>query len=48
MMEESDFEELGEEIIKEVKEIKIEKDYFDLGLKFNPFPPAGILRYDSW
>jgi hypothetical protein len=26
-MEKSDFEELGEAIIKEVKEIKIEKDY---------------------
>ena len=44
-MEESDFEELGEEIIKEVKGIKIEKDYSILGLKFNPFPPAGIPRY---
>jgi len=45
MMEKSDFEELGEAIIKEVKEIKIEKDYSNLGLKFNPFPPAGIPRY---
>jgi hypothetical protein len=44
-MEKSDFEELGEEIIKEVKGIKIEKDYSNLGLKFNPFPPAGIPRY---
>jgi len=44
-MEERDFEELGEEIIEEVKEIKIEKDYSILGLKFNPFPPAGIPRY---
>jgi hypothetical protein len=45
MMEKSDFEELGEAIIKEVKEIKIEKDYSILGLKFNPFPPAGIPHY---
>ncbi len=46
-MEESDFEKLGEEIIQELKEIKIEKDYSIVGLKFNPFPPAGIPRYPS-
>ncbi len=44
-MDENDFEKLGEEIIQEVKKIKIEKDYSIVELKFNPFPPAGIPRY---
>lgn len=39
----------GEEIIDGLEKIKItkEKDYSILGLKFNPFPPAGIPRHPS-
>jgi len=44
-MEEIDFEEFGKEIFKELKEIKLEKDYSIVGLKFNPFPPAAVPRY---
>ena len=44
-MEEKDFEEFGKEILKELKEIKLEKDYSIVGLKFNPFPPAAVPRY---
>jgi hypothetical protein len=45
-MEKDDLVEFSEEIIEEVaKEIKIDKDYSIIGLRFNPFPPAGIPRY---
>lgn len=46
-MKGNNFEKLGEEILKEVNEIKIKRDYSKLGLTFNPFPPAGIPRYPT-
>ena len=37
--------ELEKNLQKEFKKIKIERDYSTFGLKFNPFPSAGLPRY---
>jgi len=38
-------EEIRKIIKKEIKKIKIERDYSEFKIKFNPFPPAAIARY---
>lgn len=44
-MDENTIDEIRKKIIEKSKEVKIEKDYSKVRLKFNPFPPAAIPRF---